>query len=653
MKKLISCLLLVFVLAIGVLMVSAEEPDYRVVVDGPAVVSVGEEVTYTVSLRDITLEKGIISVQFYFSFNTEMFEYVSAEESTSSGLLTFVNKTQASDGIVVLNAGQSLNGDEIALKEDDLLIFEVTLKVKQQGALKSADVKVIDDDGDADSYVLDPDQQELYNGEYGTYTSVLKQQLPTPTDLSFTSGTASWSAVENADSYTVQLYKDGNKLGKEIVTDKTSYDFTSVIAENMGGIYTFAIKATSEKEAFETSAQTILDDEKGYVYQGTLATPQITATVNRISGTVNFKIVDAKNDSQLVSTYIIRIYEKNGDEVLEEITTNVFEDAVEVDGTPFVAGKSYVFTVMAMSANPANDETGTGNNNSAESAPSAAFVADKVSQLKVKNPPQLSYTEGDRLDLTSLMITVVFASGEDENVTFSNFAKYNLVTDLKNGADVTLGMDGREIKITCGSVTLSDRLVLAVKSSACQHGSTKDEHLDPSCGSAGYDRVVCSLCGITVSEEILPATGNHPFSEWIVDLEPTERYNGLRHRDCTVCDERENEVIPYEAPTTPDTSDDPIGTTDENPGITTTPSETDPLPETSAPSGGSQSDPLGGVKDIGKIFLTVLIVIVLLIVVFIILAIWLESRRNRRRRSRARTSQARGRAPQNRNHPRR
>lgn len=42
---------------------------------------------------------------------------------------------------------------------------------------------------------------------------------------------------------------------------------------------------------------------------------------------------------------------------------------------------------------------------------------------------------------------------------------------------------------------------------ACAHASTSPEHLDPTCGVDGYDRVVCDVCHEIVDETVLPATG--------------------------------------------------------------------------------------------------------------------------------------------------
>lgn len=66
--------------------------------------------------------------------------------------------------------------------------------------------------------------------------------LAAPTDLSWDGAKAQWGAVENAQGYTVQLYKDDVAFGEPVtVTSGTEYDFTEQITET--GDYTFRVKA--------------------------------------------------------------------------------------------------------------------------------------------------------------------------------------------------------------------------------------------------------------------------------------------------------------------------------------------------------------------------------------------------------------------------
>ena len=48
---------------------------------------------------------------------------------------------------------------------------------------------------------------------------VLQKKLSSPTNLTFEGGVAKWDKVENAKDYSVQLYKDGKKIGEGILED--------------------------------------------------------------------------------------------------------------------------------------------------------------------------------------------------------------------------------------------------------------------------------------------------------------------------------------------------------------------------------------------------------------------------------------------------
>ncbi len=67
-------------------------------------------------------------------------------------------------------------------------------------------------------------------------------QLDTPTGLAWNGSTATWTAVSNASSYSVQLYKDGTAEGSAVTTTDTSYAFTITEA----GSYTFKVTAIGE-----------------------------------------------------------------------------------------------------------------------------------------------------------------------------------------------------------------------------------------------------------------------------------------------------------------------------------------------------------------------------------------------------------------------
>ena len=68
----------------------------------------------------------------------------------------------------------------------------------------------------------------------------------------------------------------------------------------------------------------------------------------------------------------------------------------------------------------------------------------------------------------------------------------------------------------------------------------------PTCKDAGLtDGKKCSVCGETlVAQEEIPATGEHTWGDWIVDKAATDTEDGAKHRDCSVCGDREDAIIP-------------------------------------------------------------------------------------------------------------
>ena len=71
--------------------------------------------------------------------------------------------------------------------------------------------------------------------------------LATPTDFAWSgtnTNTAVWNPVTDATGYSVQLYRDGEKVGSSVnVTSGTSHDFSSAI--DSAGSYTFTVTATT------------------------------------------------------------------------------------------------------------------------------------------------------------------------------------------------------------------------------------------------------------------------------------------------------------------------------------------------------------------------------------------------------------------------
>ena len=74
--------------------------------------------------------------------------------------------------------------------------------------------------------------------------------------------------------------------------------------------------------------------------------------------------------------------------------------------------------------------------------------------------------------------------------------------------------------------------------------------IEPTCENRGYTVYTCTKCGHTYTGDYVDATG-HSYGEWIVTHEPTDSTTGQRERTCSVCKEKEVEIIPATGTNTP------------------------------------------------------------------------------------------------------
>ena len=84
-------------------------------------------------------------------------------------------------------------------------------------------------------------------------------------------------------------------------------------------------------------------------------------------------------------------------------------------------------------------------------------------------------------------------------------------------------------------------LVLTLVGCGHKHEYT-DEVVAPTCTEKGYTKHTCE-CGETYNDSDVDALG-HKFGEWSVVEEATEKKAGKKERTCSVCNEKEEEVIP-------------------------------------------------------------------------------------------------------------
>lgn len=76
-------------------------------------------------------------------------------------------------------------------------------------------------------------------------------KLNTPSGLIWKGQVATWNAVDNANGYSVELYKDGIKVGESQETNNTQFDFTNKMKE--AGIYKFRVIALGDGKTIANS----------------------------------------------------------------------------------------------------------------------------------------------------------------------------------------------------------------------------------------------------------------------------------------------------------------------------------------------------------------------------------------------------------------
>ncbi len=655
MKKIIiAAMALVMTVCCFAFGASAAESSFKVDISGATAVTPGETVKYTVEIKDINVPSsspdeyasGVASLTVFVKYDTAFFDGSDVSVTISkpqNGV--WLTSHKLSDGTVKIEVASDIDNDTgkfPAVTENGVLKFEISIKVKADAVAGSGKEIYIGDE--TQGYGADFNEVASVTCTSLDVSLIKKLDKPAGLEISSTDYKAKWNAVENADSYVIQVYKDGDALGKPLTATGTSYDLSTLIKNNFGGEYSFTVVAKSNSDLYKDSdaaTSGVLN------YRGKLTTPSIALTVDKIAGTVNYKITD-NNPEDTVGTYIIKIYDKDGNPVGEDITSSKLEGTIK----DLDFGTKYDVTVTASSSSLGNTETG---NLSSDESGKETVTPDGIVGISVTKKPTLSYTEGDTIDLSKMEITVDFAVASDVKVSKDKFSQYGITVSPKHGADAILSLNGKNITVTCGTLTAAEEMTLEVKSGKCEHANTMPEHKDANCGEDGYDKVVCTVCGVAVENTPIPATGDHDYNEWSWLSIPTVNVDGVRQRTCKECGKTENDQVTYAEYLAMQSGGTtaPPDTTPNN----TSRDETDPPVTTER----RKSNALGGVADLGKIFLFALIAVLLVIVIFIVGAVYVESRRNRRRRSRSRTNQARNgqsrsgqsRSSQNRNNYRR
>ena len=630
MKKIALFICTLILAAAVAFAVSADDAKFTVELTGPEVVNAGKTVDYVLTVKGIKLTNGILGLDLAVNYDTEVFELADVKTTQPDSWETIPNKKTA--GTVVLHAyytGSDYDPDLLknnAVKKDGALKFTISLKVKGN-ATKTSEISL--SNVECTTWELNNKGEVELNPDTGTanrLTVKIRKALAAPSPVSFDNGVAKWSAVENADSYSVQIYKDGKESGSPVSAKGTEYDFSKKLTS--GGSYCFTVVAVSDKPEYGDSEESA--KSASYTVKGKLAAPKIVLSPDYENGGLKYQITDTNPDGS-VAQYVIEIY--SGKNKLAD-----YEAAGKAGNLPcdthIKAGTAYTAKVSAVAK---NDKLYSDSDSSAASA--AAKAAAKIKNITIKTLPKLSYVDGEKLDLSALVVTVNYESGH-EDVKFADFEEFGLETSIANGKKLSVSDTGKTIVISFADKFTATTTALTVTTNECTHEKTHMEQKAPSCGEDGWERTICDKCNAVIAEKVLPATGEHQYGDWEIKAEPTAELKGVKERICSVCGQKQTEEIPATGSSATDTGTNPGTTSGNGSGNgSANPPTTDPAVTT----GGNKGQ--GKITDLGRAFLIILIVLFSLIVLFLVGSVYLESRRNKARRAR------RGGNPNSRNRP--
>lgn len=135
------------------------------------------------------------------------------------------------------------------------------------------------------------------------------------------------------------------------------------------------------------------------------------------------------------------------------LTKNVeFKDFIEYEITVSIADKT------SLTVNDHNGAKITVTKGNFEAQTDALTVNPKVfdkgniTKIEVKAQPNLTYTDGEQLDLTRLEVTLTDNQGLTKDVKFENFDDFNITIYPENGTPLTADYNETKIKITKGNL---------------------------------------------------------------------------------------------------------------------------------------------------------------------------------------------------------
>lgn len=182
-----------------------------------------------------------------------------------------------------------------------------------------------------------------------------------------------------------------------------------------------------------------------------LETPSISLATNTTSGGLSYTITD-KNSPSAVSKYVIYIYSTSNTQSPVYTYETKSKTGVINTSAEIVGGQSYVARVKAVAsaANEADSELSALSN--------SAVAASSIKSIRIVEPFDTDYSVGSRLNLYDLCVIVTYLDNTAVQVWYEGFYKYGITVSLENGIILTSDYNGRDVIISCGSISTSFEL---------------------------------------------------------------------------------------------------------------------------------------------------------------------------------------------------
>ena len=170
------------------------------------------------------------------------------------------------------------------------------------------------------------------------------------------------------------------------------------------------------------------------------------------------------------------------------------------------------------------------------------FDPDHVEKMVVKEQPtNLIYTEGEKLNLAGLEVTLTDNQGLTKNVAFKDFATYGITAEPTNDTELKLADNGSKVKLTKGKLTAETEALTVLEKvvgpkdptkpdgknpDANKYWTVKFESADTAKGTVAAENTfyILKTAGKTLADlkDSAPAAtaiGNNKFDGWVPALD--------------------------------------------------------------------------------------------------------------------------------------